>query len=319
MYQSVGRREDTFLTTPAWRVPLTAAPIQLINDCGLRIAALLGDIDKANASPTPQLLQVQTTVLARLVDFDLELDSIYARQLTTASPLPLYWDSPAGAGYLAPGGGPGSGATALADPHTPLDFRDLNTAQALINNWALKCLILMNVGFLCNQMSYVDGSVLPWTSDSASSFSSEIIALHQPGSTLGNAQCKNRSDQICRRLAILLARSAHYCTRDEKGLMGPAKCLFGVRISLLMLRLQGAPETSWAEGLYETLGKEKGVGFASRLNEHDNDYKPVRPAGLRDELGSGADVYPEAEMKEEWIYPGTRAQEVAWVAPERVS
>ena len=153
---------------------------------------------------------------------------------------PLYWN-----------------AVSQDDSHkTPLTFRSIRTAHALMYFWALT-LILRNMyhDLLEKQHSLAESST------PADELSDEEISQYQHSI---DQSCAGRFD-----IATTIIRGVPYCTMPDKGFYGPSRCMFALRVAQKTLEgLDVDPkEVERCKAWFEFLHAECGLSFAGDVKK----------------------------------------------------
>lgn len=256
MYQCIQRREGSFLLNAEWVASLhdPSNLMQELYNIGLDLAAFLGDLDRVEGSTSPLISITWQTLLTRLVSFDHKLEKFWARFIKEQDRLPIYWDSSAGRTYMDEGNTDHMGRL------VPIEFHDVYTAHSAMTYWAIKGVVCGTLWAITRKASYSD---MAWAMGTGKKGAAYEILRHYPDIE----RCRITSDSICRNLGLLIMRALPYCMRDEQGLVGPQRTLFAMRVALMGLRNQKAPELEECERLYAELTKTKGVGYAMHMKE----------------------------------------------------
>ena len=244
MYRSIQYRKSSFLDKPEWRLHLRGSTDyhSLVIDIGIRIAALLEDLDQSidDRSFWSQS-DLRSSFLNRCQLFVDELEDIYSLMVKSCAPNPIYWVVSAVPAYIEELRKVGRMGIKFYDfdDQIPLEYANLAVAQTRMNWLAMQLILSSAIVLICEK--------------AADPELAELASTHTP--------------ERMKRVAVEIIRSVAYCTRDEMGWGGASRCLFSMRTAVLMLRSCGAAEVAWGENTYQTLAQEKGVGYAAPLDQ----------------------------------------------------
>ena len=244
MYGSIQYRKSSFLDKPEWRSHLYESTDyrSRINDIGIRIAALLEDLDRSldDRSFWSQS-GLRISYLNRCQDFVGELEDVYGLIVKTCAPKPVYWVVSEFSAHIEELRKVGDRGVKFYDfdVHIPLEYASLAVAQARMNWLAMQLVLSSTIVLICEEAQDPD-----------------LVDL-------GSKHTPERMTSA----AMEIVRSVAYCTRDEMGWSGASRCLFSMRIAVLMLRSCNAKELAWGEHTYRTMAQKKGVGYAASLDQ----------------------------------------------------
>ena len=247
MVASIQYRRRSVLGEPQWRGDswITITDIeQRLYDRGFDVGALLEDTDSlakmtenqdlAPAEATAQRMGTAQKVIKQTTDLDDSLET-WSEKFQSWYQAPVYWEERS----ASTEGNPGSTNRVIA-------FPNLRLCHMLLDSWALHITVSIVMATLFAR--------LPTRVQN----SPNLRPLLQ--------RVERHDHTFVMSLADLIIDGAQYSLRDDMGLVGPHRSIFGVRTALFCYRIMpgehAARQRVRCEEFMRTLTVERGIQFA---------------------------------------------------------
>ena len=291
MIQSLHFRERNPLARTEWRSGQLGTSLfddfQRLYDLGFDVGALAEDLDLLLSST---MLEHGTITAISLLSTGKALDrglQAWYDKLSQKTERPMLWDAHQPFPDKFHHGGP--------SPEVPLTFRSHRIAELLTTFWTVRLLLLVAMLKLHKAISQSKTQTATsleqnLVSDSHRQNASSQASLQPTTESSSRLLAPNPSPIHLHNLAVLIARSTAFCLSESVGQYGHLRFLFPLRVALVTfqnsatkLRNQYGPNNPnvreaerckvWCQGCYETLAKDKQVGYARDLEKYPSRWQ----------------------------------------------